>query len=114
MNEFYWFTVLGNMKMASILLVVISLASVFFYWIAYLDEFLEGSKRYLKVALATAFVSSLFAIFIPTTEQLYLIYGLGGTMDYIKENDTAKQLPEKVIIALDKYLDSIADDKKEE
>jgi hypothetical protein len=38
---------------------------------------------------------------------MMMIYGVGGTIDYIKSNDTAKQLPDKVVSALDKYLDSL-------
>lgn len=114
MNELYWIIVLGNLKLVVVLLFVISLVSVFLFWVSSQEGFIGVSKRYLKAALATAFVSLLFGIFLPTTKQWYLIYGLGETIDYIKENDTAKQLPEKVIVALDKYLDSIADDKKEE
>lgn len=37
---------------------------------------------------------------------------LGGTIDYIKSNDTAKQLPDKCVKALDKYFDNI--NKEEE
>lgn len=44
---------------------------------------------------------------------MYLIYGVGGTIDYLKDNETAKQLPDKVVIALDKYIDSLNEDKKE-
>lgn len=48
----------------------------------------------------------LVAIFTPSTKSLCLIYGIGGTIDYIKSNDTAKQLPDKVVNALDRWLDS--------
>ncbi len=45
-------------------------------------------------------------LFYPNTERdIMLIYGIGGTVDYIKQNETAKQLPDKVIMAIDKYLD---------
>ena len=52
--------------------------------------------------------------FVPTTKQALIIYGVGGTIDYIKSNDTAKQLPDKAIIALDKYLESINEEKGEQ
>ena len=58
---------------------------------------------YLAKRCAIAFfVSVLINLFIPTTNQALLIYGVGGTIDYIKSNDTAKQLPDKCIKALDK------------
>ena len=37
--------------------------------------------------------------------NVLVIYGIGGTIDYIKGNDTAKQLPDKCIEAIDKFLD---------
>lgn len=52
-------------------------------------------------------------IFIPTTNEALLIYGVGGMIDYIKSNDTAKQLPDKCVKALDKYLDNLTKEEKE-
>ena len=46
-------------------------------------------------------------MFIPSTEQLYMIYGVGGTIDYLKENPTAKELPDKCIKALDTWVDNL-------
>jgi hypothetical protein len=34
------------------------------------------------------------------------IYGIGGTIDYLKSNETAKRIPDKCIKALDLYIDS--------
>lgn len=45
-------------------------------------------------------------IFVPTTKEALMIYGIGGTIDYLKENPTAKQLPDKCVNALDKWADS--------
>jgi hypothetical protein len=42
-----------------------------------------------------------------------MIYGVGGTIDYIKSNDKAKKLPDKCIEALDKYLDNINKEEKD-
>jgi hypothetical protein len=49
---------------------------------------------------------------LPSKKDMLLIYGVGGTIDYIKNNDTAKQLPDKVVIALDKYFDTLNEDNK--
>lgn len=51
-------------------------------------------------------------ILTPTKEQAYLIYGVGGTVDYIKSNDKAKQIPDKAVDALNRYLDSIENKDK--
>lgn len=34
-----------------------------------------------------------------------MIYGVGGTIDYIKENPASKQLPDKCVKILDKWVD---------
>ena len=56
----------------------------------------------------------LFAIniFIPTKNDALLIYGVGGTIDYIKSNDTVKQLPDKYIKVLDKLVDNLNEEEK--
>lgn len=49
--------------------------------------------------------SLLGVIFLPNTEQAYMIWGLGGTIDYIKNNETVQKLPDKTIQCLDKFVD---------
>ena len=43
---------------------------------------------------------------------MLLIYGVGGVIDYAKDNEKAKQLPDKVVDAIDAYLESLKEDKK--
>lgn len=71
--------------------------------------FLNYFKRLIFVAIVACFIN----LFIPTTNQALLIYGVGGTIDYIKANDTAKQLPDRCIKALDKYLDNLTKDENQ-
>ena len=89
------------------------------------DNCLEGGKyynchmqrfkiflNYFKRSIIVTLVLTVINIFIPTKNDALLIYGVGGTIDYVKSNETAKQLPDKYIKALDKYLDNI--NKEEE
>ena len=56
------------------------------------------------------FITALcIAVVTPTTDQAYFIYGVGGSIDYLKTNDKAKQIPDKCIDALDKWVDSLID-----
>lgn len=41
-----------------------------------------------------------------------LIWGVGSTIDYIQDNETAKQLPDKCVNALDAWVESLSDDKE--
>ena len=66
-----------------------------------------------KFAMVFAFFTA-GAIFIPTQTDIMAIYGLGGTIDYIKSNDKTKELPDKVVNALTRYIDHIEKEKGEE
>ena len=81
-------------------------------WNHYMQKFkmfLSYFKRFIFVII----IACLINFFIPTTNQALLIYGLGGTIDYIKSNDTAKQLPDKCIKALDKWVENLSEDNKQ-
>ena len=67
----------------------------------------------ISVGYAIA-IAGMMLVFIPTTKEMLLIYGVGGTIDYIKGNYTDKELPDKAVKALDKYLDEISKDKQDE
>ena len=61
-------------------------------------------RKFSKKCLIVFCVSLPLAVITPAQEQALMIYGVGGTLDYIKSNDKAKQLPDKVIDALDEWL----------
>jgi hypothetical protein len=42
--------------------------------------------------------------FVPTTKEALIIFGVGGTIEYLQENPTSKELPDKVIKCIDKLL----------
>ena len=72
-----------------------------------LRGYMNTCKSVLKYSVPTAILSSILIVFVPTTKEALLIYGVGGTWDYIKQSPTAKQLPDKCITALDKWVDSL-------
>lgn len=79
------------------------------YYIQRFKMFLSYFKRFIFVTI----IAGLINFFIPTTNEALMIYGIGGTIDYVKSNETAKQLPDKCIKALDKYLDNIAKEENQ-
>lgn len=50
-------------------------------------------------------VMFIISFFVPSESKLYAIYAIGNTIDYIRTNDKAKQLPDKAIDCIYKYLD---------
>lgn len=119
MAELYWITTLGTISefcvIFSVILILVFLVSLF-TWIGGKNDLRkcknEETKEYVYVTRKIAKTSGialifafLGALFIPSKQDLYIIYGLGSTIDYLKENPDAKQLPDKCIKALDIWLD---------
>lgn len=52
-------------------------------------------------------------MFIPSKRDMLMIIGIGGTIEYLKSNDTANKLPDKVIMAIDKLLDDTIEEENE-
>lgn len=127
MNELYWITRLGAIDGVSFVLCILSLIITIVSMIGYFiisscivdykhrgrEEFAEEYTQYkklwekvLKIAASILIICGLIQIFVPSRKDALLIYGVGGTIDYIKQNPTAKQLPDKCVNALDKWVDS--------
>ena len=118
MSTLYWINVLGNFYELCMLIFVISalfgitfiLVTVFHEDDIKADLSKVGYKRFVKVRKTNCIVfiiSTLALVFLPTRNQLYIIYGVGGTIDYLKDNPTANGLPDKCIKALDTWVDNL-------
>lgn len=125
MSILYWITILDNLKGLSMLMCALSLifsAVCFLINLLYAEEIKEGSltisyKSFNKAknwVYTILIISTLVVVFVPSENQLYKIYGIGGTIDYLKENPTAKELPDKCIKALDTWLDNINKEENNE
>ena len=133
MNEIHWITrldvICGFLTFIAVFSVIATVVLFFIGLIKRSDAYIhnEGSKTWeqnietYKMCLYFAkrcaiifFVSVSINFFIPTTNEALLIYGVGGTIDYIKSNDTAKQLPDKCIKALDKWVENLNEKEKQE
>lgn len=123
MNEIYWLTRLDDVKLLigftiafAVTVLIFGIGTMGFNFDRdYNDEKLRYrmGKKITIISSIIVFVLSIGTCFIPNTNEAYMIYGLGGTIDYIKSNEAAKQLPDKCIIALDKYLEDVANEQKQ-
>ena len=130
MNEIYWITrltcICNFLTAVAVVSFLISVFTVVFvvcnrieannyekggenwnYYMQRFKMFLSYFKRFIFVAIVACFIN----LFIPTTNEALMIYGIGGTIDYVKSNETAKQLPDKYIKALDKWVDNLNEEK---
>ena len=115
MNEIYWLTRLDDVKVFIAFIIaicVIGLAFAIATMIYNMDQDYDREikqynigKCWTKRLGIIAIILGMITCFVPNTKEAYMIYGLGSTIDYIQSNETAKQLPDKCIMALDKYLE---------
>lgn len=130
MNEVYWITRLDAICnflsavavvcfMISVVIGIFAMCNKFEaddykedgkYYNCHMQKFKMFLNYFKRFTFAVIVVSSI-NFFIPTTNEALMIYGVGGTIDYIKSNDTAKQLPDKCIKALDKWVDNLNEEK---
>lgn len=130
MSEIYWITRIGILQGAFLTFMVLGILALIVLAIAYYADELyrtsEGEydfkekiktlklwRKWFYPTLIATVICVIGAIFTPTKKDLLLIYGVGSTIDYVKENENAKQLPDKTIQVLDKVLDEYLNkDKK--
>ena len=138
MEELYWITRLGALNFLFNTIIFVSLVAIIILAVELFvikktsanedDKNLElqvitgkahnenMSYNFVKKQFIRAFivfvVSIVCNVFIPTKNEALMIYGIGGTIDYIKSNENAKQLPDKCIKALDKWADNINEENK--
>lgn len=116
MNELYWLTTLGKINIVCWIFFALSILILFIAISCYFnfdEDDLEIPIKSIKVGITTMLISILGCTLIPSKEDLYLIYGAGTIVDYCKDNSNVKEIPDKAIDSLNRYLDSIAEDKKE-
>ena len=115
MSELYWLTRLEYIQNFLVIVMSISGIALFITFIMWLmSNYVEEAKSMLKWVISTftiLVISSLIFVFVPTTKEALLIWGVGSTIDYIQENETAKQLPDKCINALNDWVENLSDEK---
>lgn len=128
-SKMYWFTRLSVITTAlkAILIVsgILAAAALIFWFVIYLSdpEYMadeeEGKKRYLKFGSKILCISTIVFVigligrtFTPTTSEALIIYGVGESVEYLQNNKDAIQIPDKVLQALNKYLDEAIEDKE--
>ena len=118
MWELYLIATLGDVSFASTILAVSSLALTAILGVAILTDSFEVEsnnvmKKWIKRLLVIFCISLVLAIFIPSKRDLYLMYGLGSTIDYIKDSDKVKELPDKTVTLINQTLDKLIEEGKE-
>ena len=117
MNELYWISVIGKLNTFFWIMFGISVFAVVTLFILYFtsdyeEDYIKLAKP-IKLTIISTIVCGLCGIIIPGKNEACFIYGAGTIVDYCKDSPKVKEIPDKAIDALNRYLDSITEDKKE-
>lgn len=75
------------------------------------DRIFDSIVKYLKIFAVTFIITLTVKAFVPSTKEALMIFGVGSTIEYLKGNEKAMQLPDKCIDALDAWVEEL--NKKE-
>lgn len=122
MNEIYWLTRLDSIETIFGWCIAIGTVATVVFTICFFvnkygweeeeDEACRNWMGYCRKALQRwtiplIIIGALGITFVPNTKEAFLIYGVGGGIDYLRENPTAQKLPDKIIEALDGWVDEL-------
>ena len=62
------------------------------------------SNKARKISLGVFIPALFFAITVPNSKEAAIIFGVGTTIDYVRNNDKILELPDKAVDCLDKYI----------
>lgn len=111
MSEIYWITRLDVVQGFCIAFLVVGLACIFISSLRTLvktdttESAITTKFKWVGIGLTVIFLP--LVMFVPSSRDAMLIFGIGPTIDYIQNNETAKQLPDKCIKALDSWVESL-------
>ena len=117
MSELYWISVIGKLNtffwiMFGIGVFAAAILFILYFINDYEDDQIKLAKP-IKLTIISTIVCGFCGIIIPGKNEAYVIYGAGTIVDYCKDSPKVKEIPDKAIDALNRYLDSITEDKKE-
>lgn len=121
MKEIYWLSRLDGIITASGVLLAFSIAFIVALGVLSLidgeDEYLmsaERRRKSLNRSVIICVITSMICCFVPSSKTAMAIWGVGSVIDYVQENESLKELPDKCVKALEVWADSLNEEEKEE
>ena len=119
MNEIYWMTRLDGILTASGVILTISGVAVVAMSILALidgeDELMMSAERRKKIwnrSTIICMISALVCCFVPSSKTAMTIWGVGTVIDYVQDNETLQELPDKCVKALEAWADSLNEEER--
>ena len=113
MSEIYWLTRLDGLSTLLYVLMSLGIIVTFISGICYFsadnDSEVKAASSSFRWSLVITIFIAFSAVMVPTSKEAFVIYGIGSTVDYLKSNEVAKNLPDKCIKYLDAWVEEITE-----
>ena len=80
-------------------------------------DFTDGTHKAVSkirnVCLGIFIPCMIIGIFVPDSKQMAMIYTVGNTIEYVQGNEKIKELPDKAVKCLDKFIDEYLNEEKQ-
>ena len=103
----YWITRLDAVNDFLIILIILATIAIVGCLIILFAEIVDEDEvwvkkmfRIIKMSILVLLTTSTLKVFVPTTNEMYTIIGIGGTYEYLKDNKDIKEIPDNTIKAL--------------
>ena len=104
----YLISILDNLFCISILSTLLGLAGTIIVSVVTIaDEDYAKDFRIIKLKKSSIILLSIFApiaLFVPDSKQAVRIFAVGTTIEYVQNNEKIKELPDKAVLCLDKFM----------
>ena len=120
-SKIYWLTRLDNIQAFFATAFAISLIILFVYHLIMLylsfdndvKEYNRNWSKYRNISLWVGLVSGIFLVFIPTKNDIILIYAGGKTMDFVQSDTSLSKIPYQTTSIISEYLDRSIEELKD-
>lgn len=114
MKELYFINLIGNMNIAAWVIFGVICFAFTVIGLAYFMDDIEDelAKKLSKPLIIVAVICLVLGILLPTKQDAYIIFGIGSVVDYMQENDEARQLPDKTVKMLNALADKYTEEEK--
>ena len=111
----YLITILDNLEFISMTLSVIGFfLTLVTVGVSIADEDTAKNPLVVKLRKLSIIFLSIFTpicLFVPNSKQAATIFAVGTTIEYVQNNEKIKELPDKAVLCLDKFIDEYLKEK---
>ena len=112
-SKIYWLTRLDNIQaffttafaISLIILLVYHLIMLYLSFDSDVKEYNRNWSKYRNISLWVGLISGIFLVFIPTKNDMILIYAGGKTMDFVQSDTSLSKIPYQTTSIISEYLD---------